>query len=469
MPLPIGLAISRYNLFDLGLDTRRLIGRVVYFGAAALVITVALLAGFSLLKLTAPGVDPLLLYMLCFGCMLIVEPLRSRMLGFLDAVLSPGSAKLRRLHERFAHDIAHVRDPDSIARELGESIRQGLSPGTGCVFLSSGDQWRLAYTLGHGFPAEGSLARQGKEALGKESLVHLSQLSGDIPPSQLPLVDAGIAGVAALEGGGQCYGIVLLGESASGSPYNGAEIGFVRAAAARAGSALHDLRLTGELLCAERHVTTARLALGLAHDIGKELDWLNRLAKRLPERVDDRGRLLRDMTMIQEFTEGLVQQVQDFVRDAADSSSDPPGVLRLGEIVESSVERMARIHGEGRVSHSVDPAIRSIRCHENLARAVTNVLDNALHASDLEDTVHVFATSTDDGVRITVTDRGCGMAASAIPAAFNPGFTTRGNEGGMGVGLPVSREIVESLGGRLELNPNPGGGMRATICLPAPC
>jgi len=469
MPLPIGLAISRYNLFDLGLDTRHWIGRIVYFGTAALVITVALLASFSLLTFTAPVGDPLLLYILSFGCVVIIEPLRTRMLGLLDSLLSPSRARLRRLHERLAHEVSHGSDPDSIARALGRSIQLGLEPRAGCVVLSSGEQWRVAHAFGRGFLGGGSLAQQGRDALGDKALVHLSQLSGDVSSSQLPLLDAGVAVVGALEGGGRCYGVVLLRESASSSPYNGADLGFVAATAARAGAALHDLRLTSELICAERHVTTSRIALGLAHDIGKELDWLLRLARRLPERVDDRSRLLRDVSMIQDFTEGLVQQVHDFVRDATDSASDPPGVVRLGEIIDTAVERMARIHGEGRISHNVDPSIRSVRCHENIGRAVTNLLDNALLASDREEAVHVFATESDGGMRITVTDRGCGVAESMVPEAFKPGFTTRASKGGLGVGLPVSREIVESLGGTLELDPNPGGGMCATICIPAPC
>jgi hypothetical protein len=148
MPLPIGLAISRYNLFDLGLDARRWIGRIVYMGAAALVITVVLLASFTLLKLSAPVGDPLLLYVLAFGSVLMVEPLRSRLLGFLDGVLSPDRARLRSLHERLAHELSHASDPDSIVRALSSSIEQALGPRAGCALLAAGDQWRLASTLG---------------------------------------------------------------------------------------------------------------------------------------------------------------------------------------------------------------------------------------------------------------------------------------------------------------------------------
>ena len=98
---------------------------------------------------------------------------------------------------------------------------------------------------------------------------------------------------------------------------------------------------------------------------------------------------------------------------------------------------------------------------------MANLLDNALHAVEKPDSVHLFATLEDGWLRIVVRDHGCGMPLEVLREAFRPGFTTRRDQGGLGIGLSVSREIIEALGGTLTLTPNPDRGARATSRLPA--
>ena len=129
-------------------------------------------------------------------------------------------------------------------------------------------------------------------------------------------------------------------------------------------------------------------------------------------------------------------------------------------MMEGAVRRMTRIHGLDRITQSVDPALRSVRCHENLGRVVANLLDNALHATPGVDSVHVFATLENGWIRLVVQDRGTGISDEALAEAFRPGFSTRSEEGGLGIGLSVSREIVEALGGTIELTPDPRGGRK---------
>ena len=98
---------------------------------------------------------------------------------------------------------------------------------------------------------------------------------------------------------------------------------------------------------------------------------------------------------------------------------------------------------------------------------LANLLDNALLASRKDDAVHLFATREEDQLRISVTDRGPGVTEEVLRNAFKLGFTTRDDRGGSGVGLAISREIVEALGGTIELASDPGGGTRATVRIPA--
>jgi len=69
---------------------------------------------------------------------------------------------------------------------------------------------------------------------------------------------------------------------------------------------------------------------------------------------------------------------------------------------------------------------------------------------------------------ISVVDSGCGIPAGLISQVMEPGFTTRRSQGGLGVGLSLSRDMIEALGGKLELASVCGGGVRAEIHVPIP-
>ena len=171
--------------------------------------------------------------------------------------------------------------------------------------------------------------------------------------------------------------------------------------------------------------------------------------------------------MIQEFTEGLTERIRDFVRSAVDATEDPAGIHKFELLVRRSVVTMSRIHGNGRITESIDPGLRDVRAHENIGRVLANLLDNALRASPEGESVHLFATLEGPSIRISVTDRGTGMSTEVLRKAFDRGFTTRNDGSGSGLGLTISREIVESLSGEMELTTSPGGGTRATVTVPA--
>jgi signal transduction histidine kinase len=72
-----------------------------------------------------------------------------------------------------------------------------------------------------------------------------------------------------------------------------------------------------------------------------------------------------------------------------------------------------------------------------------------------------------DAVRITVHDDGAGVPPEALPQVFAPFFTTRLAQGGSGLGLTISRNMVNALlGGRIELVSPPGAGTTVTLTLP---
>jgi GAF domain-containing protein len=468
MPLPIGLAISRYNLFNLGWDVRHWVGRLVYFGTAAVLVTLVLEASFALAGTSHPLRDPALMLLVSFACVVAVEPLRGKMLDLLEAKLAPRLSRLRDLRKSFEREIVAFHEEDALAKHLGETLDSALAPRSGCVFLSGGEEWRPAYPFGREPPIRAALVRAALAVLGERVLVHLALEEVDEEtPDYATLRAAGVDLAAAVVGGGERLGLVLLASGGARTPYTDAEVDFAMAATAHAGIALRTCKLTQELLEAERTAAAGRVALAFAHDLGKEFDWMSRLVQRLPTRLEDPVRLRRDVAMIQAFADGLIGGIRKFVNDATEPARDAPGGVKFDDMVEHAVRQMGRIHGADRITESIDPALRSRRFHEHVGRVLANLLDNALHAAEKSDSVHLFATLEDGWLRVVVQDRGCGMSPEVLREAFTPGFTTRRGEGGLGIGLSVSREIVEALGGTITLTPNPDRGARATVRLPA--
>jgi signal transduction histidine kinase len=107
-----------------------------------------------------------------------------------------------------------------------------------------------------------------------------------------------------------------------------------------------------------------------------------------------------------------------------------------------------------------------------LRQILVNLVGNAVKFTSREGRVEVAADRTPGGdkVAIVVRDDGIGMSADDIRAALDPFGQARAGSmmgrGGTGLGLPISKMLVERLGGTFELASQPGRGTTATVLLP---
>jgi len=107
---------------------------------------------------------------------------------------------------------------------------------------------------------------------------------------------------------------------------------------------------------------------------------------------------------------------------------------------------------------------------ETLEQILVNILINAAQAADKEDSwirLSVKLGSTwRDHLIIEIRDNGCGMDEETKGKIFDPFFTTKGPEEGTGLGLYVCHNLIEGLGGRIEVESEPGQGSSFRIVLP---
>lgn len=173
--------------------------------------------------------------------------------------------------------------------------------------------------------------------------------------------------------------------------------------------------------------------------------------------------------------EESLHRLAELVNDLLDASRLQAGVLAislsavgLDEIVPLALDEL-RVPS-GRVRLDVQPGLPSVLCDPVLVqRVLVNLIANALRYSPSDTPPIITASSFDDRVELRVIDRGPGIPQDKLAEAFQP-FQRLGdtdNNTGVGLGLALSNGFMGAMGGRLEAEDTPGGGLTMVISLPS--
>ncbi len=166
--------------------------------------------------------------------------------------------------------------------------------------------------------------------------------------------------------------------------------------------------------------------------------------------------------------ETMVSATLAFGRDAR--STEPVVQLDLAELLRTILDEAGDIKPDvaDRLGY-VGPQHLTLRGQAlNLKRALTNLVTNAVnYGGSAQIRLHEPASGL---VKIDVMDTGPGIPPEEIDRVFEPfhrGDQSRNKEtGGVGLGLPIARNILRAHGGDVVLKTQQGGGVRATVTLP---
>jgi two-component system sensor histidine kinase KdpD len=121
------------------------------------------------------------------------------------------------------------------------------------------------------------------------------------------------------------------------------------------------------------------------------------------------------------------------------------------------------------VKLDVPPDLAPIRTDPGLLeRVLANLVANAVHHSPPGEPVLVSAAQVSDCLEVLIADRGPGIPAALRQKVVQP-FERLGDQhqdGGVGLGLAVASGFVELLGGQMDLDDTPGGGLTVTLSFP---
>jgi two-component system, NarL family, sensor histidine kinase PprA len=211
-----------------------------------------------------------------------------------------------------------------------------------------------------------------------------------------------------------------------------------------------------------RLATEARLVAGLAHELNNSLQVVGGLVELLATRTD----LPSDAVARLEKVSGQTDKATSAIRRVVGYSRErpaEPALVDLASVVDQALALRQYQLGRLGVAAIVDRGPNGdyrVRADERqLTQAVLNLVLNAEEAlaSSGSRQLQMTLTGTPEHVRLAVSDNGSGVNSAIRDRIFEPYFSTNQSERALGLGLPVSRAIVEAHGGKLWLSDDTPG------------
>jgi signal transduction histidine kinase len=229
-------------------------------------------------------------------------------------------------------------------------------------------------------------------------------------------------------------------------------------------------RQQGELVRVYKLEAWADMARQVAHEIKNPLTPIQLSAEHLRRVHADRGAPLSPV--LDSCVDSILTQVRLLRQIAGEFSSfaSSPTARPVETVVEDLVFEVMEPYRPGlagRVDLRIDlpGGLPTVRVDRTLiGRALTNIIDNALHAMPNGGSVTVTAEPADRFVAITVTDTGVGMDDAAVAHIFEPYFSTKAT--GTGLGLTIAKRNVELNGGTIAVRSAIQQGTAVTLSLP---
>jgi PAS domain S-box-containing protein len=229
-----------------------------------------------------------------------------------------------------------------------------------------------------------------------------------------------------------------------------------------------------QLVHADRLAAIGTLAAGVAHEINNPLTYvqlslqlIEASLKSIPGASAVVAELLRDATQGVERVAEITRALRAFARPTNGATGPTDAVATLDaalRMVDNDLRHRANLV---RTVSEVPPVTANA---PRLEQVLVNLLLNAIQSlrGREGDTITVeVAPRPPNEVAISVRDTGCGMSADVRARMFDPFFTTKPVGDGMGLGLSVSRTLVDAIGGKVLVESTEGVGTTMTLVLRA--
>lgn len=213
----------------------------------------------------------------------------------------------------------------------------------------------------------------------------------------------------------------------------------------------------------------ATLAAGAAHELATPLSTIAVIARELANNLERGGAddgAVEDARLIRQEVSRCRAVLDQLAADAGGTVGDEPRLIEVPALLKLARDGLS---DSPPIDEQLAPEISGRRVRvppRALALALRSVLKNAQDASAAERPVTVRAEVREGALSFEIEDRGTGIEPDALSRIGDPFFTTKEPGRGMGLGMFLTRSVLEQLGGEVRIDSTPGRGTTVVLALP---
>lgn len=208
------------------------------------------------------------------------------------------------------------------------------------------------------------------------------------------------------------------------------------------------------------------LAGNIAHELNNPLTGLRSLAQVLALQVPQDGTMAADLKEVEKASarcQLIIRNLLDFTTPGA----QPLQSTTMDAIVEKTLPFLKSALRNHRLDLHLHAGSTMVSVEPNLIQQVVfNLINNACQAMKKNGTLGLATRVQGSNVVLTISDTGGGIPVEIQSRIFEPFFTTKTEGHGTGLGLSLSKEIIEKFGGRVSFDSEAGVGTRFYVSVP---
>ena len=372
--------------------------------------------------------------------------------------------------------LLELRDPESVLRQTGENLHRFARFRFWAILAGEQKDGRRNYFL-HGSERPEKLDLEAARQLGERgigsgrtlSFMNMQRLSLPQPSEEIQSLL-----LCPMMADGVCVGCLMLGSSRL--YFSRRERELLSTLGLLVGSHFWNLHLheslkqsQAQLIQSSKMAAVGQLAAGVAHELNTPLGAMNlavegalRSFEKRPERTAERlRRALKAGGQLAEIVSKLLHYSQQSSAEAEPTN--------LNSVVQEALDlighqlRLQQVEVTSQLQELPPVLINANEIQQVVINLLTNARDAVQSRPPDQREVEVKTFGSGDLVILEVIDNGCGMDEKTLSRIFEPFYTTKDVGSGTGLGLSVTKELVEQNRGRIQLRSEPDKGTVARL------